>query len=357
MKWLNPRNRWAQRYGSLLVLIPLLLLLSSPWWGWWLLRRPAGRAVILDKTVLPGNLREHESLEWVLRHAKVGVHDYIGPHYSGTTLETEHSTLQSQDLEGADYLFLADTYGIYRENGQETRDLGKIVGGLDEAEISRIEQYMQAGGRLYGEFNCLAFPTQGSARARLEKLLGVRFSGWTGRYFPDLADPQEVPLWMRRSLKSLTDQDWVYTGPGYVLLHEDGRVVVLVEGQDIPPQALLLESPDGSSTPFAYWFDIVESQSPSGTWAEFHWVTYPSARLKFHQQGIPFTFPAVVCGQRSLYCCGDFSDNPCARGPYWLEGWPRYNGWRWQSSGEPGARFFWTFYLPLLEKWLSSSQR
>jgi len=345
MRWLSPRNRWAQRYGSLVVLVPMLLLLAYPVWAWRLLRGPLSKALIVDKTVGPGDTREHDSLRWVLQHNKVQLSDYVGPHYQGDKLLATSSVLQSADLDQVKWLFLADTYGIYRESSRDTRDLEKIVGGLDDAEIGLIEKFVASGGSLYGEFNCLAFPTRGAARQRLERLFGVQFSGWTGRYFPDLADPQEVPGWMRLRFKRSS-------GPGYVLLHEDGRVVVLVEGQDVPPGALQLQASDGQSAPFAYWFDIVKADSVAAVTADFRWRTSPSGWAKLTSAHIPLAFPAVVAGAHSLYCCGDFSDNPCPRGPYWLEGWPLYNAWSLGDSDQSSARFFWTVYVPLVGDWL-----
>ena len=364
MRLFDARNPLARRYGCLLVLIPLLLLISSPIWLWSLTPTARGRALVVDKTVEAGNFREHESLYWVLHHSKVKVGEYLGPHYRGQQLSaTPHLT--PADLEGVSWLLLADTYGIYKQKGDKERDLDKIDGGLDDQEISAIEQFLARGGHLYGEFNTLAFPTVGAQRSRLERLFGLSFTGWTGRYFQDLADSTEVPDWMHRWLKKTTGQDWIFTGPGYVILNEDGRLIVLAEDQDVPSGALTILRPtpvfplahSSAETPFSYWFDIMQPRGASRVLASYELAVTARGRERLTRVGLKSEFPAVISlavrgeggiSQR-LYCCGDFSDNPVARGPYWLRGWPSYARWRSQEHPDLAKRFFWSFYLPLMQ--------
>ena len=356
MRLLDPRNSWAQRYGWLVTVVPLCLLFSVPLW-WWLIIRPVGRtSVVVDKTVPGGSLREHESLGWVLNHLKAPWGEYVGAHFLDDKL-VETPKLTRQRLAGATRVFLCDSYGIYRGDEKDSRDLELLDGGLDEEEISALEEFVGRGGRLYGEFNCLAFPVVGARRQRLEKLFGVHFTGWTGRFFPDLADPVEVPEWMRRRLKLGSAEDWNYSGPGYVLLHEDGRLVVLAEQQDVHPAGLtiLLDKPlAGCSpeTPFSYWFDVMQVDHGSQLLASFHFSLTVDGRRKLKSLGLKSEFPAILSKGSNLYCCGDFSDNDISRGPYWLEGWPTYCKWRYRDEADVSRRFFWTFYVPLIEGWL-----
>ncbi len=322
MKWLSARNPWARRYGSWLVLGPLLLGLTSPAWWWWGLRPARSAAVIVDKTSAPGNPREHASLLWVLRHQKVRCEVV--------------STLDRASLARSSWVFLADTYGPEQ-------------GGMSGSEIEALEGFCKAGGWLYAEFNTLAWPTRGAVRKRLERLLGLRFTGWTARHFSDLSQPEEPSAPLKRALQG-------QSGPGWVWLHEDGRVVVLREGSDVPPRALELKLPHGPALGYSYWLDVVEPREPAArAVAHFQLNCLPAGRAKLRQHGLPRVFPALVLGSRSVYACGDFSDNRLALGPYWLEGWPTLQQWRARGSQDAQRLFFWSFYVPLIELWLGRS--
>ena len=319
MRWMDPRRPWAQRYGSLVVWIPLLCLLSMPLWLWWMRPAQTIQAVIIDRTVEKGNTREHDSLLWVLRHHKVQVH-WQGPEE------------RLQIPAGTQWIFATDTYGVYLEDPNQRRQKRKY-GGWRDQEIGLLEDYCAAGGNLYAEFNTLAYPTVGMQRARLEKLLGLKFSGWTGRYFDDLKST-EVPAWLQARVDPAATC-------GYVLLHEDGRTLTLAG----PPQQFGL-----GPAPYNYWFDIVSAAPGVEVLASYEFDAANAPVLK--RNGIPLRFPALISHTekgRRVYACGDFSDNPCRRGPYWVAGVPALNRWRFGNSPSQAPRFYWTFYVPFIE--------
>lgn len=348
--------------------------------AWWWKSSPDARVQVVDKTVPHPDYREHAALYWVLRHEKLRAadgstdwplsQDYLGfhpdgdeepPHGRGDRLEPVH-------LEGVDLLYLADSYGVYEgdfAHDQRTAlDYSRIVyGGLDRGEMDAVAAFADAGGDLVAEFNTLASPTPPGVRRRLEALLGVRWSGWSGRRFPNLADENEVPAWAPRFWREQRGTEWNFEGAGFVLVHEDTRLVVLREPLDVtapgltlrlaPDDALVADALEGLS--FTYWFDIVSPAPTARVAATFGFEPTESGRAIFEEAGLPTTFPAVVVANEQplrVYFAGDFADSGSGLGPWWVEGFPRFNRTllgMWFPRGREQEPFYWGFYIPVLQ--------
>ena len=69
----------------------------------------------------------------------------------------------------------------------------KIYGGLTAEEARVVEAAQRRGTTIIAEFNTMASPTGHAARETLERVVGVRWTQWIGRYFPLLEDRDEVP--------------------------------------------------------------------------------------------------------------------------------------------------------------------
>lgn len=369
--------------GVLVVLGLLVLTCVSAPVRWWLKPDRALRVQVLDKTVPHRDYREHAALYWVLRHEKVPAVDgdrtwapaehYRGFHPDPADGEA-HGTgdvLIPDDLRDADLLYLADAYGVYRgdyeQGGRAALDYSPMIyGGVQVEEVAAIEEFVAGGGNLVAEFNTFASPTGGEARARLEALLGVDWSGWSGRYFVELADDAEVPAWAARLWRRHHGTEWSFHGPGYLLVHEDTRIAVLREPFDVQYPGLALHTVARhplvagvlENVRFTYWFDVVARRPGSQVVASFRFEPTDSGRAILDQQGIPMAFPAVViAGERPFraYLAGDFSDAGGSLGPHWAEGLPWLNRallrlrFPRQSGHEP---FYWGFYIPLTTRLL-----
>ncbi len=373
------RSFTAPLAAGLLLLTCALLL-----WPWlrWRARPPSRwRVAIVDKTVPHEDRREHASLIWALNHAKVpapggakewlAARDYLG--YRPEKRQGEAITPQA--LAGAGLIYIADTYGVYRADlaGKTVGKTGldyseRVYGGLEESEVAALEAHVRGGGALVAEFNTFASPTVGAARARAEALLGLRWSGWSGRWFEDLADEGDVPAWARRSWKRHHGEVWAHQGPGYLLVNEDSRVEVLREGTEVAQGGLRLVTPAAPDPllrdverdlAFRYWFDVVAASEGSEELARYQWSALPAGLEVLRKAGLPARFPAIVRASRAplrLYFAGDFADNQLNRGPYWLAGWPRAIRAISADDRDPGAAsFYWGYYLPLLRTLFASS--
>jgi hypothetical protein len=351
---------------------------DSPW-----------RVAVVDKTVPHVNYREHGALYWVLRHDKIsspsGARDWsLGQHYVGFAptpgnpdQRGEGRDLTERDLANADLLFLADTYGVYEADFAERGDLAamdysaKVYGGLNGAEAAIVENFAATdSGHLIAEFNTFASPTTPEARATMERVLGLRWSGWTGRYFLDLADDGDVPIWARREYRNQYDEEWPFRGPGYVLVHEDATLLVLRMKTEVGPAGLTIQVAAGgalmdgvlNNVSFNYWFDIVTADAGSEVAAKFHLDLLEPGRELLAQHGLPNEFPAVVVNSTAplrMYFAGDFSDAGGNLGPHWLEGLPWLNKkllsiWFPRTANQ--EPFYWGFYIPLLRNTFAAIQ-
>lgn len=348
---------------------------------WYLKAESPWRVAVVDKTVPRTDYREHAALFWLLRHEKIsspqGARDWaLDRHYVGFTptpdtpgQRGESRDLTERDLRTADLLFLADTYGVYDGDFLDPQEVAAldysapIYAGLSDEEAAAVAQFVERdGGHLIAEFNTFASPTTQTARKTMERLLGLQWTGWTGRYFEELSEETEVPAWARREYAEQYDEEWAFGGPGFLLIHEDTTLFVLREASDVTRNGLTIRVNAGGTlmdglldgVGFGYWFDIVTANADSDVPALFHLDLLDSGRALVERFGVPTEFPAVVVGSRDplrMYLAGDFSDATGSLGPHWLEGLPWLNktlmSASFPGSGRQGA-FFWGFYIPLL---------
>jgi hypothetical protein len=269
-------------------------------------------------------------------------------------------------------LFIADSYGVYEDDLKNPKpddwspDFSpKIYGEIEMDEIHAIEQYVSAGGSLITEFNTFATPTGGDARKRLEDVLNLDWTGWSGRFFRDLADIHEVPAWARRNYRKIYSEEYAFKGPGWMMTHESGWIVVLQSRVDIRDAELeilvtkdtLLTKGLPFETPYYYWFDVVTPRKGSTVPAWFRFMLTKKGAEKLAKVQFPEVFPAIVIARERplvVYGAGDFSDNGMERGVYWYA-WKTVfqeflNIFRFEKSN---IGFFWGFYVPYVRNIIS----
>lgn len=361
--------------AAALVALAALVLVGAvaPALAWRLMPPRPLEVLILDKTVPDTTYRGHRAVVWLLNHLKL-VHPgsfaaySTASDYAGFVPLTPRawSARPLPDAVGATrVVYVADTYGV------SAGDLGSgiaeepgrlLFGGLTVGDMEFLESAARGGATVIAEFNTAAAPTADSVRARAARLFGFAWSGWTGRRSADLA--RDVPPWLRTAWQQQRGQPWAHRGPGVVLAHADGRVVVLTEvhlrasGLEILPTRegdslgmRAAPAPDG-------WFELVE---PAGSvmLARYAWHLTPRGDSTLAANGVPRQAAAVLTHRagaaRTYYLAGDFANVP--RIPAWSElrwGPSLYRALpRWWIS--PQEAFFWRGYLPLLSSILDWS--
>jgi hypothetical protein len=343
---------------------------------------------VLDKTVPFRTWYEHRSLYWLLRHLNVvkadGTsyafdRDYLGAYPPATAGDPPERTrdLTDADVASAHLIYLADTYGVYRDDLKSKARMEaalerspRIYGGLTLEEARAAAGALDAGKTLVAEFNTLGSPTGDEARSTLEAALGVRWLGWIGRYFSRLDDPGEVPQWMRSDYEREWKKPWRFEGSGYVLMQGDAHCEVLRTGFEVdaiglaidrerPVDAHLEGAADG--VPYPYWFDVVADSRDDKRLASFVWHLKDAGRERLKVRGLPERFPAVTRrispkGGAAWYFAGDFADNPMDPRPVPFVG---YLGFRHLVEGLKLApsetAFYWRFYVPMMKTILNDS--
>jgi hypothetical protein len=367
----------AQLRGWLVRLVPVAVIASAIAWGPHLVwsARPAHHAkiVILDKTIPFRNYREHAAFSWLLHALKVvapsGRYYQEGRDYLGyDPIHKRGRTLTSADLDGADCLFIADTYGVYKGDYARPGDVAalerspEIYGGMNADEAAAVRDYARRGGLAIAEFNAFASPTEDGPRATLESVFGTHWTRWVARYWPDLGNDEEVPQWLRRDYLRRYGEELEHHGSALIFVHEDDDIVVLRPGVDIERDVLVMRRTDAGDPDwpprarYVYWLDVVE---PAGATVVYEYsvaATEAGAR-QLEAHGLPRTFPAVLHGAgNAWYFAGDFVDTAAELGDPERAGllaWRRLT----RADLDTDESVLWGFYYPVLERLLEPAVR
>ncbi|XXM70887.1 hypothetical protein ACQ0QQ_14350 [Lysinibacillus sphaericus] len=356
-------------YGFLLFILGAVLLISSPFWLWQLKDDRELDVLIIDKTVPDATYREHKGLMWILNQQKYKKadgnpykleEDYAGfvPGAGGGSVKELPSALKNYDA-----VYVTDTYGVYEEDLDNKNISGerssKVYGGLTEKDMDALtEMAMEDGKTLIAEFNSMAHPTTEETRRDFYSLFNLEWSGWIGRYFPDL-DGSEVPGWVRGNYKEQYGEPYTFNGPGYVLVDKNDKLVILGQG-DIGEEGVVFSTTSEGekqlggklSAPYSYWFDIVNPVEGGEVLAEYTLSLSKSGKKKLLALNLPETFPAVVhSGNKrydTYYFSGDYADHPDVPDLYQTAGLQKWR--KWTEAGNPDnlSAFYWKAYVPMM---------
>ncbi|MBC6369140.1 hypothetical protein [Algoriphagus sp. AK58] len=346
--------------------------------------------LVLDKTVRDKSYQEHQGVFWVLDHSKYQNSqkefydksaDYLGffpddsPAY-GTKKDLAGRTRASIDslVSQKDLVFIADTYGVF-ENDFSRPPLEnpskKIYGGMDISEIHLINSAKQQGKTVVAEYNAMASPTPKPIRTEFENLMGIKWTGWIGRYFDELDTIQngDIPGWMRIIYRKQHGA-WDLSGPGLIFIKESGEMEAFLFNKDFQNKTPLIRTQKVNKhgfklpqvVPYPDWFDVVLIERDYQVISYYDINPTPEGVQRLRSMGLPRFFPAVVYRQlgkgRQYYFAGDFSE---VKGDL---GSPRFSGlpFLWRSLYVTGdftdrRSFFWNYYQPLLEQILEEARK
>ena len=365
------------------LLLPLIL-----WFCWILKPSHTANILLMDKTVLTNEGLEHNAFDWVLSHRKYvkpdgnfysPQKDYLGffPLKNEEFSIKDLSKLTEYQLDSIstslDMTYFTDTYGIYYNEWYKQKDVtehsAKVYGGLEKNDVIFLKKMKEKKKLILSEFNLFATPTSGSERIETELLLGLKWSGWTGRYFDqlDTVDNTTLPKWVVRLYKEQHQNKWPFTKPGIVFVHSNETLAILEKETDITNEVPLVKSfkygVEKFNIPneirYPYWFEITLSTDTNNRVLSYYQL-FPNERgdsiLRHHN--IPKIFPAAfenIKDSPFYYFCGDFTDSPVHNI------FPKIIGIEYfmmfvQNNDDLNDRapFFWRYYLPMTTKILSN---
>lgn len=348
---------------------------------WVLMPKKNLEILIVNKTVPNYSYREHAGLFWTLNHEKYQnasgnfydkAKDYLGFFPSGNSdfgsvkdWQGKSEVEIKKQVEGLDLVFLADTYGVYESDFEKSEDFRpekKIYGGLDASDISLIKNAKDQGKTLVAEFNAMATPTSKTKRTEFENLLGIKWTGWVGRYFDELdtAINTDTPSWL---VTQYQDQkgSWDFSGPGLVFVKESGEIEVFSYGEDFQNAIPLIRSPRINKhgfelpqvIPYPDWFDVVMIERDYQVVSYYDINPTNEGVKRLRSMGLPRFFPATVFREvnegRQYYFAGDFSDMENRLGSPKFAGLPfLWRGLYVVADHTNRQGFFWNYYLPLM---------
>ncbi|TDL66389.1 hypothetical protein E2R56_22740 [Rhodococcus qingshengii] len=351
--------------------ILFIIVLLSPFWIWTLLPSKELNVLIFDKTVPDQTYREHKGLVWILNNAKYVKENKkpyeINKDYKGFVPKNGQKysiTSLPNDLRTYDVYYLTDQYGVYEEDFVGENETGEkssiIYGGLESSDIDRIEQALlgEKGKTLIAEFNTFASPTPDIVRDKLANLLNLEWTGWIGRYFPDLNN-SEVPIWVREQYE-VNNKKWNFKGKGFVFVNKNNEIVVVDQENVKKNGALFNLTKKGESYfkrelqgKYQYWFDINVARSNDEILAEYNLPITDSKKEELKGLGIPTNFPAIIHHQNakynSYYFAGDYADEAEVPAIYQTKG---LDVWK-KHFGTQGS-FYWEVYVPMMKVLLAS---
>lgn len=365
------------------IIIAILLLPLWMWLFWYFTPKTHLRATIVDKTVLTTDGQEHISLTWMLNHKRLTKtpsqsysvhHDYFGFFPKGDEkfrtkgLERFTEDQLKKLSDDVDFTYYTDTYGIYN-NEWYTKDstnirYGKLYGGLAPEDLEFLTYMKQKKKLIIAEFNTIASPTTLTNRRGFEKLFGMEWTGWTGRYFDsfDTIKNLELPKWLIKNYTERNPKGWKFTKSGIAFVNNGGDVVVLEDSLDLNTEIPIIHATEKGQDRFglpkkmkySFWFDIIKlNPNVNEIIAGYQLDVNEHGARKLKNNRIPKNFPAVIKhqkgGYRFYYFSGDFSDNPIGMTSSYFKG-INYFKWLFYDKSIPMERksFFWEFYYPLL---------
>ena len=334
---------------------------------------------VVDYSVPDETYRNHTGLFWLLNYLRIQApavggpwlvnRDYIGFDPAG---KGRGITLSQTSLAQTDWIYLADTYGVHITDrrarpGQQVTN-GFIFGGLTLSDAATLTAFTDRGGSIISEFNSLADPTPQEARRILSTILGVRQTGWVGRFVSDISTLPRQHAWFTDLYRRAFGKRPIPAGPGMMLLHEDGRLVLLSGApfeQSMPTLALTEEGREWMTTPvgtppYYGWFGICAPDDGTEVLAELLLPKLNGWKKSLSESGVPLRFPAVTrkqTGSSIRYAlAADISVLEEVPNFYGLAFLPRMlaavNRRRDSRRNEPT---FWQFFVPVVGKMLTDA--
>lgn len=386
----NLRVRRITVFFLIILLIPVLSHLL-----WQLEKSKHLNILIIDKTVPLLKRNEHRSFNWVLNYMKFSKtdrklyspnNDYKGFFPVRIPTRTDSGKFIISDLESmlnhqldsiadkSDVLYFADNYGVYHNEWYRHKNIhehsNRIYGGLTSIEINLTEKMMERNKLIIAEFNFFASPTGFGNRTAAQKLLGIRWKGWTFRYF-DLLDTiknKELPRWIVKLYLAQHNNEWSFKNSGIVMHHGiDDIIEILDSKQDLIDETPMIVTNEKYQNiynlpaliNYPYWLDFTDTIGTSNEIiAHFRINTTQRGSHILRKVGLPNQFPCIIKHKNSeeysfYYFCGDFADNPIDLLPSYFKGITYFSKTFYSDKPNDRTKFFWKYYKPLIGKILS----
>ncbi|ADQ47243.1 hypothetical protein Calkro_2429 [Caldicellulosiruptor kronotskyensis 2002] len=335
---------------------------------------------IIDKTVPKTDYREHGGLFWIFNFEKIKnsnnqkydlKQDYFGFKPSGNGYSIRNINVKDLEKDFPDLIYITDAYGVYKDDLKKDSKLNTkselVYGKVTKDDLLYINASLK-NNILIGEFNILQHPTEKAVSENLQKLFGIKWTGWYGRYYSNLERGVEVPYFLIKTFEEKYKTKWNFKGAGIIILSEAGDILVLEKGKDFSKKPIAVEFNKDyknyynayDNVGFYYWFEIIEDKGAQKI-ANFKFNLSEKGKDKLKKYNIPQIFPAILkyksVDYTSYYFAGDFADFPAKSGFYFYSIADRLHQiFTFEKSGFQDA-FYWKVYVPVMKKILSEAHQ
>lgn len=356
-----------------LIFALVLLALVTPFILWKVMPRKSLQIVVLNKTFpimtsVKGKITEldyskQRGLFWLMDQLGIKnpntnkLYDVARDYYGNFISSGKLKELPLNKLTKVpDIIYIADTYGTGNSkiNGKEP----KGISGLTNDEVGLIATAQAKGTTVIGEYNIAQNPTKASVASELSDIFGVNFTGWAGKFFPDLSSKEDVPNWIRTIYEVQYGRKWNMTGSGIVIAGNN-RIIILKRGKDFKGNSinLSMDRAKGFNTKvidYYNWFEIVKPKDDKSViaWYDINLTTDGIKQMKLF--GLGDKFAAIIMNKSSIkksyYFAGDFCDyRETAKAYSFLGAANLYRMFSISSEGD-SSYFYWNFYVPFMSK-------
>ncbi|MFK0525482.1 hypothetical protein ACINKY_25030 [Paenibacillus illinoisensis] len=344
-------------------------------WIWWQSQAPVLlNIMIIDKTNANAPSPGYKGLVWLLNQQKIV--QKTGERYVYDENEDEVNLLENtssitkklpDEVTETDLIYLASskTNTVPAVNLKTKK--GEEDAGLTVYDAHKIREAASRGVAVVAEYNTQSLWTSDNVREQLHPILGLKSSGWRGKYISNLQSRVQVSEQVRMDYERIAGQAWPYSGKGILLVHEDGRVIVLRGGKDVQTAEIKLSFTEkgrqwsGIQQEFQYtsWFDVVVPDSPESILARYKTSLTQEGRQKLINAGIPGDFPAILRNDgdyQSYYMTGSFGE--MEHYSFWrrIKGWDVIREWLTPNQKEIPDMFYWKVYVPVMKQILKEVQ-
>ena len=366
-----------------IIIIGLIILICFGSWLMWFFKADKTLNVyILDKTVPRIERTEHKAFNWILNHNKYTKsngdlyninEDYFGFFPLNTkSQEFDFKSIRIHEIEDMvyeyDMLYYADTYGVYyndwyKKDSKDVKHTQKVYGGLNQNDYLLLKAMKEKNKLIITEFNLYDAPTNGLIREKVENMFGLKWSGWTGKYFSSLdsSKTSKFPKWIVNLYQEQNNNEWPFKKAGIVLVHKFGTVAVLEMDthlkSEIPQIIAKQDAIDRFGIPeqtyYSNWFDITNSLEQNEVLASFKINVNTQGDSILRSYNLTANFPAVIehIGDYSFYYFGgDFAESRLLGKTAYFEGLHNVLSKLNRDNYNNTNKFFWKFYVPMVTK-------
>ncbi|HLP73853.1 MAG TPA: hypothetical protein VK155_13185 [Bacteroidales bacterium] len=358
---------------ALLLALPVINLLR-----WTFQPKKPMDIILLDKTVPTLERENHRAISWILNNERYVdkqkkanysyLRDYFGWHPLRPLRDHEYEIHDYRLTEiinmadSNDAIYIADTYGVFFNDWykgiNKSRRSRMLYGGLNNTDYLLLKEMKDRNRLIILEYNAFDYPTTAFNAFRIQEKLGIKFNGWTGRYFSSLdTTGKDFPVWMTQMYRKEHKKPWTFTKSGIVLVNLK-NIIVLEQGTHLTDPMPLIETDTANckklgvipSVAFDNWFDIVE---PTGcnVLSNYRLQTTAAGDTLLMDYNLGNVFPAVI--QEAVtpsvyYFAGNFaySDKPVWTAKF--KGVEKFKNFFYSEKEDDPRRFFWLYYKPLV---------